>query len=382
MAKMFYTLEETAQKLGKSTDAIKQLIDNGTLQVFRDGDKMMFKCTQIDAQSDGTSSSMGGSGLMSLVNGGLGGSGGATDQTGTGITIFDSDQVKTASDSRAGSSMGIKPGMNLNKPPAAATGKINVFDPNEIRESDSMAATRADANMRIKDEDLALESVGSGSGLLDLTRETDDTSLGAELLDEIYPTNNTESQDIKMDTAAIGSTGIFDSNQRNKARLANITTVGESSGSGFDMLSDSAASDSSPIFSNTESSFQSSLGNADTGATKALPKPAPSSASSPSPAQQVSKAANNPSSMQMVAPVEYMEEEDPMGNLFISGIMACAMTAILIGLFAIIPAMQGVPGDVTEILSGKLPVAFGILAVLAILLFGLSLVLKSKKSEA
>ena len=29
--------------------------------------------------------------------------------------------------------------------------------------------------------------MGSGSGLLDLTRESDDTSLGAELLDEIAP---------------------------------------------------------------------------------------------------------------------------------------------------------------------------------------------------
>jgi len=29
--------------------------------------------------------------------------------------------------------------------------------------------------------------VGSGSGLMDLTRESDDTSLGAEFLDEIYP---------------------------------------------------------------------------------------------------------------------------------------------------------------------------------------------------
>ena len=36
------------------------------------------------------------------------------------------------------------------------------------------------------DDDLSLETVGSGSGLLDLTRESDDTSLGAELLDEVY----------------------------------------------------------------------------------------------------------------------------------------------------------------------------------------------------
>jgi hypothetical protein len=32
-----------------------------------------------------------------------------------------------------------------------------------------------------------LDAIGSGSGLLDLTRESDDTSLGADLLDEIAP---------------------------------------------------------------------------------------------------------------------------------------------------------------------------------------------------
>jgi hypothetical protein len=31
-----------------------------------------------------------------------------------------------------------------------------------------------------------MESVGSGSGLLDLTREGDDTSLGADLLEDVY----------------------------------------------------------------------------------------------------------------------------------------------------------------------------------------------------
>jgi hypothetical protein len=36
-------------------------------------------------------------------------------------------------------------------------------------------------------DQVSLEGVGSGSGLLDLTRESDDTSLGAELLDEITP---------------------------------------------------------------------------------------------------------------------------------------------------------------------------------------------------
>ena len=40
------------------------------------------------------------------------------------------------------------------------------------------------------DENLSLESVGSGSGLLDLTEETDDTSLGADLLDEVFDSEN------------------------------------------------------------------------------------------------------------------------------------------------------------------------------------------------
>jgi hypothetical protein len=37
------------------------------------------------------------------------------------------------------------------------------------------------------DDQVSLEGAGSGSGLLDLAREADDTALGADLLDEIYP---------------------------------------------------------------------------------------------------------------------------------------------------------------------------------------------------
>jgi len=50
-------------------------------------------------------------------------------------------------------------------------------------EDDDSAETRV---AEAVDEELSLEAVGSGSGLLDLTRESDDTSLGAELLDEVW----------------------------------------------------------------------------------------------------------------------------------------------------------------------------------------------------
>jgi excisionase family DNA binding protein len=49
MAKMFYSLEEAAQKLGATEDQVKQMAGSGKLQQFRDRDKLMFKRDQVDA---------------------------------------------------------------------------------------------------------------------------------------------------------------------------------------------------------------------------------------------------------------------------------------------------------------------------------------------
>jgi hypothetical protein len=63
---------------------------------------------------------------------------------------------------------------------------INVFSADEVEHADPAAQTAISPALR---DQVNLEGVGSGSGLLDLTRESDDTSLGAELLDEIAPGN-------------------------------------------------------------------------------------------------------------------------------------------------------------------------------------------------
>ena len=61
---------------------------------------------------------------------------------------------------------------------------------------------------------LTLESVGSGSGLLDLTREGDDTSLGADLLEDVYkpdedgPAGGSETQ---------GASGLFETTAARRA---------------------------------------------------------------------------------------------------------------------------------------------------------------------
>jgi hypothetical protein len=61
---------------------------------------------------------------------------------------------------------------------------ISIFDAEdlEIGVADPMAKTQITASI---EDQINLEGVGSGSGLLDLTRESDDTSLGAEVLDNI-----------------------------------------------------------------------------------------------------------------------------------------------------------------------------------------------------
>ena len=77
-------------------------------------------------------------------------------------------------------------------------------------EDDASAETRvADA----VDEELSLESIGSGSGLLDLTRESDDTSLGAELLDEVW-------QDGESGDFGVSASGLFESTDPEKATQA------------------------------------------------------------------------------------------------------------------------------------------------------------------
>lgn len=66
---------------------------------------------------------------------------------------------------------------------------ISIFDEEdlEIEAADPMAKTQIAPSL---EDQISIEGVGSGSGLLDLTRESDDTSLGAEVLDHIDETTD------------------------------------------------------------------------------------------------------------------------------------------------------------------------------------------------
>lgn len=207
MAKKFYNLEEAAEKLNLSPDEVKDLAKSKQLEQFRNGDKFMYKVEQVDALAGGSKT----------------GSGGPIDLADSG----ESDAIKLSEDSAASKADSLSladdtdvadaiepatgrtnigksvPGKGKKEDPRQATG-VSVFDADEVENADPMAQTQVTNPSSTADEELALESVGSGSGLLDLTRESDDTSLGAELLDEIYPGGG-EGSDSKADGSNTGS---------------------------------------------------------------------------------------------------------------------------------------------------------------------------------
>lgn len=219
MAKMFYTLEEAALKLGMSQEELKEMASAGQLQQFRDRDKVMFKRQQIDDLAQEQDADLDES-LRTDVDGLLSEPMDATipladdeemSESGSPVPseddmidlitgpelqpldIPDSDQTPVDPIDGAGES-GSAALQAMSEPGQDDTGDLSGItqitdattglddsgdlpdDENEIDEIDE-----------IDDEELVLEQVGSGSGLLDLTRESDDTSLGTELLDEIYP---------------------------------------------------------------------------------------------------------------------------------------------------------------------------------------------------
>lgn len=159
MAKMFYSLDEAAQRLGKTPDEVRAMASQKVLTEFRDGDRLIFKVAEVDLLAPD-----------------------ADDDHGS-IPLVDSAEQSALGLADTGGKSGSGPALGGSAAGNTGTG-ISVFDVGEVDETDPAAATM------VTEEPLGnmnLESFGSGSGLMDLTRESDDTSLGAEgLLDDLY----------------------------------------------------------------------------------------------------------------------------------------------------------------------------------------------------
>jgi hypothetical protein len=195
MSKMFYTIEEVCQKLAKNESEINDMVSSGQIQEFRDGENLIFKVEQIDLLASPDDS---GSIELDLGDAASGGSN-------TGLTMdlgdssgfnLDGSSLAPMELSSTGDAMSLSSSSTgLPTPPMTpgSTGSMDSEAGVELSGSASGISAFEGAGDAGEtqlgnelDEDLTLESVGSGSGLLDLTRESDDTSLGAELLEEVY----------------------------------------------------------------------------------------------------------------------------------------------------------------------------------------------------
>jgi excisionase family DNA binding protein len=208
MAKMFYSAEEAAAKLNMAEDKIKELVEKNKLREFRDGNRVMFKVDQVDRLAGDMQGGTLDEGMIELA-----------PLSGTGNPILnpsDATAGGTSAGSMSGSMSGSLSGQSaIGKPPGKADtglplqgGKkpVKVFDESEVKPTDASAQTQISSPLDESISPSGLDSVGSGSGLLDLTRESDNTSLGAELLEEIYPGDHS----VSGQSGVGSSSGIFD----------------------------------------------------------------------------------------------------------------------------------------------------------------------------
>lgn len=201
MAKMFYTMEETKSALAKSEEEVRQYAREGRLREFRDGPRLMFKADQVEQLkselADGGGETVN---LLPVEEPAV------ADKDGSVIGLADSssdkkedthfadiglsgvlgDSAKDPGGSRIGSGLGNLPGSGVGSGAGSGAGArgtgITIFDVDDAEKADPSAQTAINPGLK----EQGLESVGSGSGLLDLTRESDDTSLGA-VFDELGP---------------------------------------------------------------------------------------------------------------------------------------------------------------------------------------------------
>lgn len=159
MAKMFYTADEVKTMLGLNDDSLRAMLQEGKLRELHDGSRRVFKASEVEALAaeTGTQAPIESPGEASGFTLEM------ADSTAPGLSAPAGDTAITADQEQPSDEDQLTLGGDTQ---AAAEGGV----------------TQAESAPGI----LQLDAEGSGSGLLDLAREGDDTSLGA-VMDEIYP---------------------------------------------------------------------------------------------------------------------------------------------------------------------------------------------------
>ena len=159
MAKMFYTADEVKTMFGLDDQGLRALVQKGKLRELHDGPRRVFKANEVEALSAQAPPKR-----PAPAD---------TDASGFALEMADSTAAGASGPVKADTALGAE--------------GIQASDQDRLGLADTDARARTTLAPGESGEGaLQLDASGSGSGLLDLTREGDDTSLGA-VLDEIYP---------------------------------------------------------------------------------------------------------------------------------------------------------------------------------------------------
>jgi hypothetical protein len=196
MAGMFYSLQEVAAKLNKTEEEVKEIIRQGRLREFRDGPNLLFKVDEVEALMSDTSIAA------------------SRKASAKAKQVTEEDEISLAPESSEGPDEENEPSGADTTATAGkgidvlgeADGDYKLADdtlsetkivPDEGSLDDTLGATKAasgEASLEEIEEDVNLDTFGSGSGLLDLSLQADDTSLGG-ILDEIYTPGGKEGKE-------------------------------------------------------------------------------------------------------------------------------------------------------------------------------------------
>jgi hypothetical protein len=181
MADKHYTQEEALKKLALTKSELSNLVREGRIREFRIEGEAKYKVSEIDALAEEINPSVGSDLDASATDAG-------SESEIELIPVDSSDTGDAISLEETGDH--ISPIMHSKEDTVITPAGVSVFDEDELAglDSDPMAKTQIAPSLS---DELSIEG-SSGSGLLDMTRESDDTSLGAELLDEIYSGEETQ----------------------------------------------------------------------------------------------------------------------------------------------------------------------------------------------
>ncbi len=242
MAGMFYSLQEAAGKLNKTEEEIKEIVREGRLREFRDGPNLLFKVDEVEALMADTSitapkesaepsesapseqqtekdevllgpepepesapepelkSEPKAEPLLEPEVESTEEMAGGTDLTGAdtaltteGINVLgETDSEYKLTDDTMGETRVV-----------SDEGALDSLDQGSLTSSAGEVSTPSDEiSLEDIEEDVNLDSFGSGSGLLDLSLQADDTSLGG-ILDEIYTPESEQEQKIPEPGSAV-----------------------------------------------------------------------------------------------------------------------------------------------------------------------------------